>query len=365
MLNLECPISAVSFGQISFGITNFFFRNNIPVNLFPIAKTCDLGCFDKMPEGYENYLRQSLNRAYTNFGRQHPSLKIWHIHNGGESQIPGSSQNLLTFHELDSLTDAEINILNQYDRVFVTSTYSKQVFENYGVKAKVIYAPLGFDDVHFREIKRKEYSAPAITFSVFGKFELRKHSERVIRHLISRFANNRDYKVHLHVHNPFYKEEEMIATYNNIFNGQKPFNFELFGFLPTNSLMNEAVNHCDIVIDMSGGESISLPSLTCLALGKHGVIHNCTGMKDWATAENSVLVEPCGKIPANDGRFFAKGQPFNQGNFYTWKDEDFDKALDAVIERFKNNPINEAGKALQKVYNFNEGCNTIRKELGI
>jgi len=362
-LNLECPLNGLSFGQISFGVTQWLFKNNYSVNLFPIANSADLSAYDKAPEGYENWIRQAINNAPAKFNKKNPSLKIWHIHNGGHLGLAGCKQNLLTFHELDSLTETEVNILNQQEKVFVTSNYSKQVFENHGVEVPVIYAPMGFDATHFHPVKKKEFSGNVTTVSVFGKMEQRKHTFRVIKTLVEKFGGNSAYRVNLHTNNSFFKQEEMLSIYNALFNNQKPWNFTVFGFLPTNSHMNEAFNVCDIVVDMSGGESISLPSMCCVALGKHAVIHNCTSMKDWANSENAVLVQPSEKIPVYDGKFFAQGLPFNQGNIFSWKDEDFRLALDAAIDRFKKNPVNEAGFELQNRYSFDHGMSVIMEAI--
>ena len=49
-----------------------------------------------------------------------------------------------------------------------------------------------------------------------------------------------------------------------------------------------------------------------VAMGKHSVTLNASGYKQWANEENSVLVNPSGKVPVYDGMFFHEGQPYNQ-----------------------------------------------------
>lgn len=127
--------------------------------------------------------------------------------------------------------------------------------------------------------------------------------------------------------------------------------------------MNDCFNAADIVIDMSRGESLSLPSMVSVALGKHALLHNATGIKDWATEDNAVLVQSSGRIIADDGIFFKNGSDVNQGSFFDWKDQDFIDGLDKVIERFKSNRVNNAGLQLQKDYSFENGVNTILKVL--
>ena len=76
---------------------------------------------------------------------------------------------------------------------------------------------------------------------------------------------------------------------------------------------------CSIDIDLtglSGGEGWNLPAFNCTALGKWSVVLNASAHKDWATESNSILVEPSGQIPVDDGLFFKTGLPINQGKFF-------------------------------------------------
>jgi hypothetical protein len=43
-------------------------------------------------------------------------------------------------------------------------------------------------------------------------------------------------------------------------------------------------------------------------------------------------------MPVEDGAFFRKGDPFNQGVFYTWTEEDFNLATEkAIVKAGQNN----------------------------
>ena len=63
---------------------------------------------------------------------------------------------------------------------------------------------------------------------------------------------------------------------------------------------------------MSGAEGWGLPEFQSTAIGKHSVILNATGYKQWANEENSTLVEPSGKQPIYDNTFFKEGSQFNR-----------------------------------------------------
>lgn len=358
LFNTELPLNTLSFGHVSFGILHEFYKRGLSPNLFPIGQP-DLSCFDKVGADFHQYVATCSNKAFGNFKRNLPAFKVWHVQNSWHKV--SNPAYLLTFHETSELTIQETNILNQLDGIFLTSPYSKMVFENNGVTTPIHLVKLGFDELHYQKTNKKYFEDGSIVFSVFGKAEfVRKAHDKTIRAWIKKYGGNLKYRLHLFITNPFFKNEDMNNLYAQIFNGAKPpVNVTIFPFQVTDSLMNDAYNATDIVLDMSKGESLSLPSLVCLCLGKHGVIHNATGMKGWATPENAVLVESSGKVPSHDGIFFHNGNIFNQGAFFDWNEDEFLVACDKAIDRFKANPINTEGEKLKEQYSYKAGVDTI------
>ena len=130
-----------------------------------------------------------------------------------------------------------------------------------------------------------------------------------------------------------------------------------------NELYNDFLNSADIILGMSGGEGWGLPEFQSVALGKHAVILNASGYTSWANEDNSVLVEPSGKIEAYDNMFFNKGQPWNQGNIHDFNEDVFLDACEKAIERFRDNKENEKGLELQKEFTYEKTWNLIESEL--
>ena len=128
-------------------------------------------------------------------------------------------------------------------------------------------------------------------------------------------------------------------------------------------MYNDFLNSGNIIIGMSGGEGWGLPEFHSLALGKHGVILNAHAYKDWATKDNSVLVESNGLIDSEDGIFFTKGAPFNQGNIFDFNEEAFIDGCEKAIERVENNKVNENGLKLQKEFTYKKTLESILKFL--
>ncbi len=360
-LNVECVVNNLSLGAIGHGILYDLYKRDIYPNILPIANNYNFECFDRDDSGFKNWYTLCAQKFHRNFNKKYPVLKIWHTNQSWHKV--SDKQYLLTFHELDKLTDVEVNILNAQEKVFVTSTYSKEVFEKSGVEVPVIYTPLGFDPVHYYKTDKK-YLEDCIVFSVFGKAEmLRKRHEKTIKTWLRVYGGNRKFRLHLNITNPFFKSEQMQQVYNQLFDGkQPPFNVTVFNYLATNSLLNDSYNCTNIVMAM-GNESIDLPGLTCAAIGKRAIVHNTRGIKDWANDKNAVLVNSKGQLEANDGIFFFKGQPFNQGNFDDFDENDLVAAMETAVKRYESNPFNEEGIKLQESYSFKRGVDIMLKAM--
>lgn len=365
MINFEGVINPLSFGYITYGLTKELFKRKQEFNFSPISNNLDFSCFSNIDESYKNYIQTSFANFLKSYSSHDKSFKLWHI-NGSHQKIGKKANYLLTFHECDQLTNEEVNILNSYDKIFVTSTFSQHVFQDCGVKSPVVFVPMGLDSDTFYNLNKPRPFKDIIVFSIFGKAEHRKSHFQTIPAWIKKYGNDHRYKLHLYITNPFFKPEQMNQIYAQLFdNRPKPFNVDIFPYLPTNAHLNEAYNSTDIVIDMSGGESISLGSLNCLAIGKHGIIHHNSGMKDWSNEENAIIIKPNGKKPCYDGVFFHPNQPFNQGNFYTFSTDDFINGCDLAISRFNNNPINIKGMELNNNYSFKNAIDIISKEMDL
>ena len=133
--------------------------------------------------------------------------------------------------------------------------------------------------------------------------------------------------------------------------------------MPSNDVYNDFLNSGDIIIGMSGGEGWGLPEFQSVALGKHSVILNCSGYKEWANSDNSTLVTPSGKIEAYDGMFFHKGQPWNQGSIYDFNEQDFLNGCEEAIKKFNANKQNENGFKIQEEFTYEKTTDLILGEL--
>jgi len=122
--------------------------------------------------------------------------------------------------------------------------------------------------------------------------------------------------------------------------------------------VNDFINSIDIDLSgLSNGEGWNLPSFNATALGKWSIVSNCSAHKDWATEENSILVDPIGKQPCYDNFFFREGASFNQGQYYKLNGDDILAAFDKAVE--KAGQLNTEGTKLRDKFTYSKTVDSI------
>ena len=353
---VEAPINSVSFGNVTYNLLRQFWRRSIDVCWFPIGNP-DISSFDKIDPNFQRWLQESAAQAHQKAKKDMPTFKLWHI-NGSQTRI-GSKQLLYTFYELDQPTPQEVNLLQFQDKVMFSNSYAQNIFNQHGVESQVV--PLGFDEDFFNTNK-KYYDENIIHFGLMGKFEKRKHTEKIIKLWIKKYGNNNKYLLTLCVTNPFIKAEEMNAILNRCFEGKRYTNINIVPYLKKNSEVNELLNSIDIdLTGLSGAEGWNLPAFNATCLGKWSIVLNATSHKDWATKDNSIIVEPDGKEDSTDGIFFKKGEPYNQGNIFNWNSDTVSQAMDTAVSKKGQN--NTEGMKLKDKFCYKKSASRILTEL--
>lgn len=328
-LIIHTPISALSLGQFGYNVIRELYRRKVQCVIFPYGNV-DLTPY-KPDQQFNQWLERSINDRLKRYDRTVPCLNLWHI-NGSEMK-PADRQYTFSFHETSSPTDYEINVVNQQDATFFSSSWTVENFQLFGAK-NVSFIPLGLDE-DFVPITQPPYDFTH--WGLVGKVELRKNTQMIVQTWIKRYGGNPKHQLTLCVTNPFFNEQQMNGWYAQTFGAAgKPFNVNILPHLKTNVEMNRLYNALDVDIGFSSSEGWNLPSFTATALGKWSIVTNCTAHKDWATTANSILVEPT--LPMRevyDGVFFGKGQPFSQGNVYDFSVEQLNEAMDRAERKAK------------------------------
>lgn len=355
-LSLEIPINSLSFGNCSVNILKQLFKLGINPKISLIGSNADLSSFDNVKSDFTEWIAKCCSLFNSKHSRDDIAFKLWHI-NGSMSSI-SKEQVLFSFYELDSPTATEINIIKNQKTAIFSSNFSKSIFESFGC-SNIEYCPLGFDSDSFYKKDRKNHDDEKIVFGLAGKLERRKQHHKALVAWAKKYGNNPKYLLNCAIKNPFIQDDQQVSAIKTLFEGKEYFNINFVDFMPTNSLYNDYLNSNDIIIGMSAGEGWGLPEFQSLCLGKHAVILNAHAYKDWANNENSVIVNPSGKIPCYDGVFFHQGAEFNQGSYFDWTEDSFIEACEEAEKRFIKNKINLNGEKLKEVFTWEKTTNKI------
>jgi hypothetical protein len=352
-LLVNAPINALSFGNVSVNILRELYKKNIDLIFFPIGEKVELSAYDKIDQDFIKYLQERTNNRFEKIDKNIPSLKLWHIF-GSESRYT-KNQSLFTFHEVSEVTSVEKNLLNLQDNILVSSNYTKSIFELNGL-SNVTYVPLGFDtDFH---LTNRSYLPEKIHFGLMGKFENRKNSSRIIKTWLKLFGNKSEYQLTCAITNQFLEKSRFQNELLKIMDGKHYNNVNFLPYMQMNSEVNDYLNSIDIDLGgLSGAEGWNLPSFNATALGKWSVVINATAHKDWATKDNSILIEPSSLKDCYDDIFFKKGQAFNQGQFFDISDEEMENAILKSVSYAKT--PNPEGLKLQKQFTYEKTVETI------
>ena len=352
-LLVNAPINALSFGNVSVNILRELFKKNIDLIFFPIGDKAEMDAYDKIEPDFVKYLQAATNDRYSKISKDIPSLKLWHIF-GSETRY-SKNQSLFTFHEVSEVTNIEKNLLSLQDRVFVSSNYTKNIFNLNGLD-NVTHVPLGFDNDF--QITNKTYLQDKIHFGILGKFENRKNTARIIKSWLKLFGNKPEYQLSCAITNPFLDKARFQNELLKVLEGKQYNNLNFVPYMQTNSEVNDYLNSIDIDLGgLSGSEGWNLPSFNATALGKWSVVINATAHKDWATKDNSILIEPSSLKDCYDDVFFKKGQSFNQGQFFDISDQEMDNAILKSLSYAKT--PNPEGLKLQKQFTYEKTVETI------
>lgn len=347
------PLNSLSFGNVTLNFLRALRNLKKKVSIFPTGEKGDLSAFDNLPQDLREWLQRGVDERYSSVEKTDKTLQLWHL-NGSENRIT-KSQTLFTFYELDNPTETEVNLARLQDNVIFSSSHARDLFKSKeGIDAH--FVPLGFDPDFFDT--KKSYLEDKIHFGLMGKWEKRKHTEKIIKLWAETYGNNYKYQLTCCVNNSFINKDAMEKLLLRPTNGERVGNINFLSFLPKNSQVNDFLNAIDIdLTGLSGAEGWNLPAFNATALGKWSIVLNCTGHKDWATEDNSILISPNGKEPAADGIFFQEEGDFNLGNIYTFDEEDVIEAMKEAENRVKTE--NKKGTYLQKEFTYEKSVSKI------
>jgi glycosyltransferase involved in cell wall biosynthesis len=352
------PINSLSFGNVAFNFLREFYKKNINIIFYPKAGQLSLDAYQgSLTAEMRNWLSSCYENRQDAVKKNFPTLQLWHINGSDERITP--NQFLYTFYELNKPTYTEKNLVNLQNHTFFSSNYATNTFRDVGSK-NISYVPIGFDSDF--QVKDKKYLDDCIHFLIMGKFEKRKHTEKIIKTWAKKYGNNHKYKLTCAIVNPHLPQNKMLGIISTLLERKHYGNISFMPYLTTNAEVNDLMNSADIdLTGMSGAEGWNLPAFNMTAIGKWSIVLNATSHKDWATSENSILIEPKGMETAVDDVFFRKEDRFNIGDIYSLSEEQIIEGFEKAEKLAKTQ--NAEGIKLQTTHTYDQTVSSVLKTI--
>jgi len=306
---------------------------------------------------FDSFVRQSKEQA-KNFDYNSTSLRIAHQFDLAPS-IGHGRRFGYTFFELDSLTELEQHHLNSLDVLIVPSKWATSICNKY-INDKIEVCPPGFNDLIFKPI---EYMPPSCVFLSLGKWEVRKQQDQIVRAFSKAFNYLDNVHLWMSCDNQFIPEvtQERKNHYKALL-GDK---INLIPKVKTPADVARLMQSSYCFVSPSLAEGWNLPLLEAMACGKFTIATNYSGHTEFCTPETTILLEPTGLIPADDGMWFKPNSEINCGDWCTYDEEELVEGMRAIYKKYKEREVlNRAGVDRAKDFTWKKSAETMSKILG-
>lgn len=307
-LSFRSPINFLGYGIVGFNIFKSFIKDhNIVVSYFPIGNP------ECVPQ-YHDIVRSAIeNQEQINpFGN---TLTIWHEHSIMERLGRGINCGF-SFFEIDKFNNRTIRSIQCQDKFLVASQWAKEVVAKEIPNQETHVIKIGVDTDFFKPIKLN--ADKPYRFLNIGKTEVRKGHD-ILHELFGKaFTKDDDVELYIAWDNPFMSavdKEKWKKMYKESPLGDK------IVFLERQLDIRTEYAAADCCIFPSRAEAICLPALEAMACNKPVICTNYSGFTEFATKDNSYLVDIDELEPAIDGVWFdgtgnwAKFGPSQEAQF--------------------------------------------------
>lgn len=309
-INFTTPINKLSFGIVGTCLNHFLREEGVKVSLFPLNQSG----LDVVEPKYITAIQESLKNAEY-YNPDDTSLLWWHPHDLSLRRSKGKHVGMTIF-EVDSFTPRELHSLNSIDEIIVNSQWAKQVLEENKVRPHIEVVPLGIDPTIFfpGPLEDKE----KIIFLSVGKWEIRKGHDLLIQAFNSAFQPTDNVELWCSHHNVFLTENQTREWENYYLTSKLGNKVKFISPINTHSELANLMRVVDCGVFPNHGEGFGLSILELMACGRPSIVTNCAAQTEYLTQENSLLVDPIGKVQAYDGIWFR-----GNSNWYDFRLDDF------------------------------------------
>jgi glycosyltransferase involved in cell wall biosynthesis len=297
-MNIISPIN-----QLGYGIAGL----NIVKALSKITKVSlwTIGQPQVVNQNDADIISKSLQNAMM-FNVNDPCIRIWHQHD--MSQFVGKSLRIgFPIFELDEFNTVEKHHLNSLDKIFVCSTWAKNIaINNLTINADNIHVvPLGVDQEIFNIVEdtSKKRDSKTIFFNC-GKWEIRKGHDIIPEIFNKAFTKDDNVELWMMNSNPFLKPIDTKAWQNLYINSKLGNKIRFIDRVDTQKEVYNIMQQTDCGIFPARAEGWNLELLEMLACGKHVITTNYSAHTEFCNPENALLIDIEENEMAYDGQWF-------------------------------------------------------------
>lgn len=296
-LNFTAPINRTSYGYHSSYTLKYLTKLGWDVRHLPIGRNDPDPKFT-IPAG--------------KFHHDAPCLKLWHQFD--MTGFTGSPTIGYSAFELEDLTEIDKHNMSFPNKMLVPTKWAQGVAAKSGIETSVV--PLGFDPEIF--VPTDPVQQSNTIFANFGKWEVRKGHDVLIRAFNSAFNKEDEVSLVMMPSNQFLNENQVRAWETMYLQSKLGDKIQLIPRVNTHLDVFNIMKQTDCGVFPARAEGFNLEALEMMACGKQIIITNCTGHTEFV--DNSCkLIEMEDKYDtAYDGIFFhgfSKWRKFTQNCF--------------------------------------------------
>lgn len=294
-LNIIGPVNPLGYGIASFNIIK------------SLDKHCNLSLWiigqPQISSQEDAFLLKRLIQNAQLFDYKAPCIKIWHQHD--MAQFSGKGERIgFPIFELDKFNDIEKNSLSSLDRIFVCSSWAKDVIlDNINISSNLVnVVPLGVNTSLFN-ISNDSRSENTIFFNC-GKWEIRKGHDIIPELFSEAFSIDDNVELWMMNHNPFLSEEDS-NNWKNLYKSSKlGSKIKFIDRVHSHDEVYNIMKMTDCGLFPSRAEGWNLELLEMLSCGKHVITTNYSAHTEFCNSDNSFLVNIDSNELAFDGQWF-------------------------------------------------------------
>jgi glycosyltransferase involved in cell wall biosynthesis len=300
-VNLISPLNSLGYGNVGYNILKHLYKDGHSVSFFPIGNPEWMGDPDA-----NDIVKNTMKNASL-YNPSAPCIRIWHQND--LAMFVGNGKRIgFPIFELDKFNQQEIHHLSSVDELFVCSNWAKGVVEENSINVPTHVVPLGVDSSVFYNDEQAKAGRPWWTkdttvFINVGKWEVRKGHNELCEAFSKAFTQDDNVELWMLNHNPFIENENELWKRKYIGSplGSK---IKILPRVNTQHELRTIFNQVDYGVFPARAEGWNLEILELMACGVPSIATNYSGHTEYLNEKNSLLLQPTGKEPANDGRWF-------------------------------------------------------------